>query len=210
MSELIQGSDEWKRARCGSLGASQVAEALAKIKSGWGAGRANVMAQLIVERLTGVPAESFMNDAMRWGTEKEPDAKDAYSFYHGDIVAVGIVRHPVIEGTHASPDGLIGDDGLIEIKCPQSSTHLDYLLSGSVPGKYLTQIAWQLACTRRQWCDFVSFDPRMPENMRLFVKRVKRDDVLIASLDNDVVDFLGELDRKVDDLRKLYPLREAA
>ncbi len=208
-TELIQGSEEWKRARCGSLGASRVSDALAKIKTGWGASRANVMAELIVERLTGVPAESYMNDAMRWGVEHEADAKAAYSFHtDSEIAEVGLIRHPIIEGTHASPDGLIGDDGLIECKCPQSATHLDYLLTGSVPGKYITQIQWQLACSSRKWADFISFDPRMPENMRLFVKRVRRDDLLITSLENDVTDFLSELERKVDDLRKLY--REAA
>jgi putative phage-type endonuclease len=169
------------------------------------------MAQLIVERLTGVPAESFMNDAMRWGIEKEPEAKLAYSFRtDNEVIDVGLVRHPVIEGTHASPDGLIGADGLIEAKCPQSATHLDYLLAGSVPQKYRFQCQWQMACTDRQWCDFISFDPRMPEHMRLFIVCIHRDDELIATLEAEVITFLGELDRKLDDLRRLYPLREAA
>lgn len=211
MIELIQGSEAWKLARCGSLGASQVAEALAKTKTGWGSSRANVMATLIVERLTGVPAESFMNDAMRWGVANEPEAKLAYSFRtDNDIVDIGLVRHPIIEGTHASPDGLIGDDGLIEAKCPQSATHLDYLLANSVPQKYRFQCQWQMACTGRQWTDWVSFDPRMPAHMQLLVVRIHRDNELISALEKDVIDFLGELERKLDDLRRLYPLREAA
>jgi putative phage-type endonuclease len=147
---MEQGSIEWRMARCGSLGASQIADALAKTKSGWGSSRANLMAQLIVERLTGTPQETFQNAAMLWGIEKEPEAKAAYAFRtDSDIVDVGLVRHPVIEGTHASPDGLIGADGMIETKCPQSATHLDYLLTGSIPQKYLLQCQWQLACTRR-------------------------------------------------------------
>ena len=202
---LIQGSAEWRQARCGSLGASRVADALAKTKSGWGASRANLMAELIAERLTGVPADNYTNAAMQWGTATEPDARAAYEFRHNiDVALVGIVRHPVIAMTHASPDGLVGDDGLIEIKCPSTATHIETLLGASVPGKYLTQIQWQLAVTGRQWCDFVSYDPRLPEDMRLFVKRIQRDDALIVELEREVSIFLSELENKLADLTKLY------
>jgi len=209
--DLQQGSDEWRSARAGSLGASQIAEALAKTKSGWGASRANLMAQLVVERLTGLPAEGFSNAAMVWGTEKEPEARLAYEFRtDASVATIGMVRHPSISGTHASPDGLVGDDGLIEIKCPQSATHLDTLLNRVVPGKYVTQMQWQMACTGRQWCDFVSYDPRLPESMRVFVQRVPRDADLIASLEKEVADFLSELDAKLAQLVATYERREAA
>ena len=202
---LIQGSAEWRQARCGSLGASRVADALAKTKSGWGASRANLMAELIAERLTGVPADNYTNAAMQWGTATEPDARAAYEFRHNiDVALVGIVRHPVIAMTHASPDGLVGDDGLIEIKCPSTATHIETLLGASVPGKYLTQIQWQLAVTGRQWCDYCSFDPRLTEDMRLFVKRIQRDDALIVELEREVSIFLSELENKLADLTKLY------
>lgn len=201
---LIQGSAEWRQARCGSLGASRVADALAKTKSGWGASRANLMAELIAERLTGVPADNYTNAAMQWGTATEPDARAAYEFRHDiDVGLVGIVRHPVIAMTHASPDGLVGEDGLIEIKCPSTATHIETLLGASVPGKYLTQIQWQLACTRRAWCDFVSYDPRLPEEHRLFVRRVPRDDRFIEELEREVETFLAEVDHKLSRIAAL-------
>lgn len=201
---LIQGSAEWRQARCGSLGASRVADALAKTKSGWGASRANLMAELIAERLTGVPADNYANAAMQWGTATEPDARAAYEFRHDiDVGLVGIVRHPVIAMTHASPDGLVGEDGLIEIKCPSTATHIETLLGASVPGKYLTQIQWQLACTRRAWCDFVSYDPRLPEEHRLFVQRVPRDEKQIEELEREVETFLAEVDHKLSRIAAL-------
>jgi putative phage-type endonuclease len=211
MSELIQGSEEWKLARCGSLGASRLADAVARTKTGYGASRANLMAELLVERLTGIPTEGFVSSAMQWGTEKEPDARAAYEFRSDvEVAQVGIVPHPTIVGTHASPDGLVGDDGLIEIKCPGTATHVETLLGDEIPGKYVTQMQWQMACTGRAWCDFVSFDPRMPESMSLFVKRVQRDDVRIAELELEARKFLAELDAKVSDLRTRYERKAAA
>lgn len=211
MSEIIQGSPEWHALRIGKVTASRVADVVAKTKTGWGASRANYMAELIVERLTGDPAEKFTNAAMAWGTEKEPDARAAYEFFRDEQVAeVGFVDHPTIGMTGASPDGLVGDRGLVEIKCPNTATHLDTLLTQMIPSKYIMQMAWQMACTGRQWCDFVSYDPRLPETMSLFVKRVERDDKLIASLEKDVSDFLLELDGKIAELNELYGIKEAA
>lgn len=208
---IEQGSPEWFAQRLGKLTASRIADAFAKTKTGWGASRANYMAQLVAERLTGEPQESYTNAAMQWGIDTEPHARAAYEFRTDCTVEqCGFIDHPMIEMSGASPDGLIGPVGLVEIKCPNTATHIDTLLGGSVPAKYGLQMQWQMACTGAQWCDFVSFDPRMPEHMRLFVHRVKRDDVLIAGLERDAIDFLGEVERKVDDLRKLYPLREAA
>lgn len=169
------------------------------------------MAEIVVERLTGTPSEGFMNDAMRWGNEKEPDARAAYEFrFDADVTQVGLVTHPTIAHTHASPDGMIGDDGLLEIKCPQSGTHMETLLSKKVPGKYMTQIQWQLCCTNRSWCDYLSFDPRFPDAMQLFVKRVHRDDAAIADLETQVAEFLAETNRKVAELTDRYERKRAA
>jgi putative phage-type endonuclease len=212
MSDVIQGSPEWFAARLGRVTASRVADVVAKTKTGWGASRANYMAQLIAERLTGTVAESFTNAAMQWGTQTEPDARAAYEFRTDrDVTEVGFVNHPTIEMAGASPDGLIEDDGQLEIKCPNTSTHIDSLLnSGIVPGKYVSQMQWQMACTGRKWCDFVSYDPRMPENMKMLIVRVPRDDRHIAELERDIRDFLGEVDRKVADLTALYDRKRAA
>lgn len=208
---LVQGSPEWLAARVGSLGASQVHEALAKTKSGWGAGRANTMAALVVERLTGQPTVMFQNDAMRWGTETEPQARDAYAFHADvDVEQVGLIKHPRIGGTHASPDGLIGPDGLLEIKCPQSGTHMETLLGAPIASKYITQVQWQLACFDRAWCDWVSFDPRFPGEMQLFIQRIHRDDTHIAELEREVAAFLDEVNAKVAALKHQYGRREAA
>ena len=209
MIDLIQGSSEWLAARCGMVTASRVADVIAKTKVGWGASRGNYMAELIAERLTGQPAQSYTNAAMQWGTETEPQARAAYEFFRdATVVQVGLVPHPTIPMTAASPDGLVGDDGLVEIKCPNTATHIDTLLGQSVPGKYGTQMQWQMACTCRQWCDFVSFDPRMPAHLSLFVKRVFRDDKAIAELESAVTEFLAELDGKVKELESLKPSDE--
>jgi putative phage-type endonuclease len=208
---MIQGSAEWKMARCGSLGASRVADATARIKTGWGASRENIMAELLTERLTGVPTEGFTSEAMRWGTEHEPEARIAYEFrMDASVAEIGIVPHPEIRWTHASPDGLVGDDGLLEIKCPNSATHIDTLLNDTVPGKYIKQMQWQMACCRRAWCDFVSYDPRLPEAMRYYRRRVERDDKAIAAMEKLVAEFLDELAAKEAALRARYEMAEAA
>lgn len=192
---IEQNTPEWHQARCGSLGASAVHEALAKTKTGWGAGRANAKARIVLERLTGTPQESFTNAAMQWGHDQEDNAANAYAFLTGNEVQVcGIYKHPSIEGTHASPDRLVGEEGLVEIKCPNSATHLDTLLSKKVPAKYITQMQWQMAVTGRKWCDFVSYDPRFPEQHQVFVQRVERDDKRIAELEKDVAEFLAEVE----------------
>ena len=208
---IIQGTPEWFAARCGRVTASRIADIVAKTKTGWGASRASYMAQLVAERLTGTVAPSYENDAMRWGTEKEPDARAAYEFRHDvEVTQVGFIDHPTIAMAGASPDGLVCDAGLLEIKCPNTATHIDTLLGQAVPGKYELQMQWQMSCSGRAWCDFVSFDPRMPETMAMFVARVKRDDAQIDTLEKLVTDFLAELDAKVDELRSLYERKEAA
>lgn len=205
MIDVIQGTAEWLEIRRGKVTASRVADVLAKTKAGWGASRANYMAQLVAERLTGTVAESYQSAEMRWGAEHEAEAKAAYSFLHDvEIVEVGFVDHPSIPMAGASPDGLLGVDGLIEIKCPNTATHLDWLLGDPIPGKYISQMQWQMACTGREWCDFVSFDPRVPEAMRLFRKRVPRDQAFIDQAEAYVREFLAELAAKVDALSAIY------
>lgn len=202
---IIQGSQEWFAERAGKVTASRVADVVARTKSGWGASRANYMGQLIAERLTGVVAESYTNAAMQHGTDTEPEARSTYEFFTNlTVEPAPFVSHPSIVETGASPDGYVGADGLVEVKCPNTATHIETLLGGSVAGKYVTQIQWQLACTKRQWCDFVSFDPRLPASMSLFIKRVQRDDAMIAALETDVIDFLNELRLTVHRLKAKY------
>jgi putative phage-type endonuclease len=225
--DVEQGSDEWKAARLGKVTASRVADVVAKTKTGWGASRANYMAELLVERLTGVPADAYTNTAMQWGTITEPEARMEYQLSTGcEVQQVGFVPHPTITMAGCSPDGLIVGDawdaglvgesaeraarvidaGLVEIKCPNSATHIETLLGRPprVPDKYEKQIQFQLACTGRQWCDFVSYDPRLPEPMRLFIRRIERDHRQIAFLEECVEEFLAELAEKIIELNALY------
>lgn len=199
---IIQGSPEWFALRLGKVTASRLADVLAKVKSGEAAGRANYRAELVAERLTGKAAESFANAAMKWGTECEPLARAAYEAEYGLLVQeIGMVPHPHIPMSGASPDGLVSVDGLLEIKCPDTKTHIDTILSGEAPSKYLPQVQWQMACTGRAWCDFVSFDPRMPSDMQMFVRRVLRDDEAIKAYEAEVLAFLEEVDSTVLKLR---------
>jgi putative phage-type endonuclease len=211
MTEIIQGSDEWKALRLGKVTASRVADMVARTKSGYGASRANYAAQLIVDRLTGVPSETFVNAAMQHGTDTEPEARAAYEFYQGVTVEqVAFAPHPRIGDAGCSPDGLVGDDGMVEIKCPNTATHLDTLLGQSTPARYIDQIQFQLACTGRAWCDFVSYDNRLPERMRLFVRRVSRDDKRIVELEAEAVAFLQEIDARIIQLENVYGEKAAA
>lgn len=204
-TEIIQGSPEWHAIRLGKVTASRIADVCARTKTGWGAGRKNYMAELVAERLTGTRAEGFTNSAMQWGTDMEPEARIAYEFYRGsNVEQIAFVAHPTIGETGASPDGLVGNDGLVEIKCPNTATHIETLLGGTLPDKYFLQMQWQMACTGRAWCDFASYDPRLPESMRLFVDRVKRDDAAIEAIEKDVVSFLTELRETVHRLRSKY------
>jgi putative phage-type endonuclease len=202
---IEQRSPEWFQLRVGKVTASRMADVVARTKTGWGASRGNYLADLVAERLTGTPASSYTNAAMQWGIDTEPQARAAYEFFQDATVElVGFIDHPRIPMAGASPDGTVGESGLVEVKCPNTATHIETLLEGTIPEKYLLQMQWQLACMGRQWCDFVSFDPRMPGNMQLFVKRIVRDDKQIAVLETAVADFLGELDAKVAALTAKY------
>jgi hypothetical protein len=143
---------------------------------------------------------------MQWGTEQEPYARAAYETLKGVLVKeVGFVPHPTIPNSGASPDGLVDDDGLVEIKCPFTATHLEFLTTGIVPEKYMLQMQWQIACTGREWCDYVSYDPRLPERMAISIQRVNRDFTLINNIENEVRTFLSELDIKLLSLIKMFP-----
>lgn len=207
---IVQGTPEWFAVRAGKVTASRVADVIAKTKSGPSASRANYAAQLVCERLTGTVEAGFSSAAMVWGTETEPQAREAYEDHTREFVdQVAFLDHPTIAMTGASPDGLVGTDGLLEIKCPATATHLETLITGKPAGKYVTQMMWQMACTDRQWCDFASFDPRLPEELRLFVVRVPRDDEMIATLEAEVIDFLAEIDAWMAELNARYGVKLA-
>ena len=202
---LVQGSEQWFAARLGKVTASRVADIIAETKSGWASSRGNYLAELVAERLTGKTADSYTNAAMQWGVETEPEARRAYEF-HSDVEVeeVGFVGHPTIEMAGASPDGLVGDYGLVEIKSPLTKTHIDTLLGkGVIKKNYYTQVQFQLACTRRDWCDFVSYDPRLPPGLSLHVQRIDRHDNIIANLEQHVITFLAEVQATVDKLLKI-------
>jgi putative phage-type endonuclease len=201
---MEQQTEQWHNARLGKATASRMADVMARTKSGYGASRANYMTELVLERLTGRRAEGYTNAAMQWGIDTEAEAKAAYEFRtNAEIMPCGFIDHFMIDMTGASPDGLIGEDGLIEIKCPNSSTHIEYLLTGMVPKKYELQMQWQMACTGRQWCDFVSYDPRLPANLSMLVKRIDRDEALIEDMSIEVREFLDEVNRTVELLGKI-------
>jgi putative phage-type endonuclease len=190
---MEQRTEEWFAARLGKVTASRVADVLAKIKSGESASRKNYKMELVVQRLTNKVGESFTNAAMEWGTEQEPFARMAYEAHTGTFVKEeGFVDHPTIEGFGCSPDGIVGE-GLIEIKCPNTATHIETVLENKAPSKYIPQMQCQMACTGAKWCDFVSFDPRVPEDLQLFVVRVERDQEYIDAMEVEVKQFLSEV-----------------
>lgn len=206
MGEILQGSDEWKQLRCGKVTASRIADVLAKRKDGKpSAMRGNYLAELVAERMTGKPSAHFQSKEMLRGNEMEPKARAAYEFYADvDVELVALIDHPTISMAAASPDGLVGKDGLVEFKNPNTSTHIETLLGAPVDRDYLLQMQWQMACTGRQWVDFVSYDECMPDHLQLFVKRFERDGALIAEVEKEVSAFLSELRAKEEKLIRLY------
>ena len=209
MSDIIQGSPEWHALRLGKATASKITDIMATLKGGGeAAGRRNYRAQLVVERLTGCPTESYMNGAMQWGVDNEASARECYEFATGNAVEqVGFVDHPTIPMSGASPDGLVGADGLLEIKCPNSATHIEYLKASVVPADYQKQMLWQMACTGRKWCDFVSYDPRMPTELQLFIIRFDRNESAIDAISAEIIRFLAEVERDVADLKAIAATR---
>ena len=206
---MEQRTDSWFAARAGKVTASAIYKVMARTKTGWGADRANYMAQLVSERLTGRPADSFSNSAMQWGIDTEPQARAMYELETGQgVVECGFFDHPEIAMSGASPDGLIGEKGLIEIKCPNTATHIATLRGAEIEGKYIKQMQWQMACTGTEWCDFVSFDPRLPDEMQMHIRRIERDDEMLREIGEHVTEFLAEVDATIADLTTRY--RKAA
>jgi putative phage-type endonuclease len=197
-----QGTAEWFAERCGRVTASRIVDVMAKKTT---AARANYAAQLMTERLTGTTGPSFTNAAMEWGTETEPQARAMYSFIEGiEVEETGFHRHPLIELSGASPDGL-ASDGLVEIKCPNSNTHFNTLLGKKIDRKYVLQMQFQMAATGRLWCDYVSFDPRLTPAKQYFCQRVERDEELIGEIEAEVRQFLAEIDENLAKLEAEYP-----
>ena len=204
---MEQRSDEWFEARCGSLGASKIGVALSRLKRSGDrtAAAVDYLYELAAERITGVPAKR--SNPMYWGRDHEDEARASYAFLTNlPVIKIGLIPHPAIANAHASPDSLVGDEGGLELKCPTSATHLRTLLDDVVPEDHLPQLHWAMACSGRQWWDFVSYDPRFPSDMQLFVKRVLRDEAAIATLEAEARLFIGEVNAKLDDLYERYPI----
>lgn len=201
---MIQGSDDWRIARAGKVTASRFCDVMAKIKVGEAAGRRDYRWTLMAERLTGLPCEGYTNKAMEWGTLHESEARAEYEALTGDLVQeVGFILLPEHVGIGCSPDGLIDADGGIEIKCPFNSVIHVQTLKGGMPAEHRPQVQGAMWVTGRKWWDFVSYDPRMPEDLRLHVERIKRDDKYIAELAAEVVRFEAEVGRELEGLRAL-------
>ncbi len=201
---MQQQTPEWFAARLGKVTASRIADVIARTKSGYSASRENYATELALERIMGYSQPGYTSPAMQWGIATEPEARAAYEMARGEmVVGCGLIDHPTIEMSGASPDGLIGSDGLLEIKCPESKQHIEYLRLSTAPAKYKPQIQWQLACTGRAWCDFVSYDPRFPELLRLHIVRVERDAEYIASVESEVVEFLNQVAAVVAEIERI-------
>lgn len=192
---MDQRSDEWFEARRGKVTASRIGDLMARTKTGYGASRQNYMDQLIDEIITGQSQPGFTNAAMQWGIDTEPQARSAYELITGnEVQEVGFITHPRIVDAGASPDGLVDDDGMLEIKCPNTKTHREFLLTEKIPKRYMLQMQWQMACAGRAWCDFVSFDPRLLDgSLHCKVVRVDACSDTIADIEQEVEQFLIEL-----------------
>lgn len=191
----VQGSMEWFEARLGCVTASRVADALAMLKNGKSSQkREDYKMEILTEALTGTVVEHYVSPAMDFGTQNEGLARSAYEMQTGaEVDLVGFVYHQMIKRSGASPDGLVGEDGLVEMKVPNTSTHLGYLVEGVVPWQYVPQMMWQMACTDRKWCDFVSYDPRLPEAFSLFLVRLYRNEETIYEMEKGVEQFISEV-----------------
>ena len=208
---IEQRTDEWFQQRLGKVTASRISDVIAKTKTGVSTSRQNYLVQLVSERLTGKKGDSFVNQAMLDGIERESAARELYMQTKGvSVTEVGFFDHPVIKNSGASPDGAVNAEeegkyaGLIEIKCPIETTHTNTLMSKSVPSKYIPQIQWQMASVSPnvKWVDFISFNPNFPDTMQLFVARVERDNAYIAELEAEVIKFLDEVDATILKLKE--------
>lgn len=201
---MQQGTAEWFQSRLGKVTASRIGDLMARTQKGWGAPRKHYLAEKVAERLTGKNKDRKRVASLEERLDLEPDARAEYEFRSDNVVdLVGFIEHPRIPNSGASPDGLVGLDGGIEIKCCDTSTHIETITAGAIDRDYLLQMQFGMACTNRQWWDFVSFDPNMPEELKLYVQRVERDDKLIEEIETNVIEFLAEVDQKVAQVRAL-------
>ena len=199
---MEQGTREWLDARLGWTTGSRIVDIMPGVKGKYLASRKNYMAEKVIEILTNQSPEHFTSEAMQWGTDNEPFARAAYEAVTGNFVNEdGFVRHPTIPKLGASPDGVVDPDGCIEIKCPNTATHINTLTKGYIDRGYIFQMQTEMMCLDKQWCDFISFDPRLPDNLQLWIKRIKRDDVMIAEIEKEVVKFTDELQSMLQSLK---------
>jgi putative phage-type endonuclease len=205
----IQGSASWFQKRVGALTGSRIYEACAKSKKGeYYASRENLLYEKLIERLTGQAAQHFVSDAMQWGSMYEGEARAVYETQKGTLVTeCAYFPHPSIAHSGASPDGLVGEDGVIEIKCPTTGVHLETILSGAIPEKHTYQMAWEIESSGRKWCDFVSYDPRLPGNLSFFCMRYTPEPEFLEYLRAEVVKFLAELDELEASVRAYEPFQ---
>lgn len=196
---ILQRSEGWFADRCGKVTASRIKDIDAKPVKGK---KYNALTLTILsERITGVQEETPTSKVMQWGIDQEENAIAAYENETGNFVkGTGLIDHPVIKLSGASPDGLVNLNGQIEVKCPSIATHLNTLLTKEIPVEHIPQITWQLACTRRKWCDFVSYDPRLPEHLQLVVIRVNAEDLDIAGIEQSVIRFNQKIDQIIAEL----------
>jgi putative phage-type endonuclease len=208
MNDFIeQGSPAWLKSRLGKVTASRMADLLDKTQKGVdGAKRTGYRRELVYERLTNRAIDRFVTREMQWGIDHEAEAKQVYSLITGNEVRPApFVLHPTIAKSGASPDGFIDQDGLVECKCPASVTHIATMLADEIPEQYLPQMFWQIECSKRDYCDFLSYDPRLPANMQIWIKRLYRDETAIEKLRENVTTFLASVDETIDSLLKRYP-----
>lgn len=205
---FLQRTEEWFSERLGKVTGSPVLKVYKRLKNGnYSSEREAYKMEKIAERLSGLPSSSFTSPAIKRGIEKEETARQAYMrATNAEVIEVGFIPHPTIGMAGVSPDGLVGDDGLIEIKCPNTSTAVEVLLTEQVDEKYHAQMMWAMACTGRAWCDYVVFDDRLPENLQLYVKRIERDDDLIKTVEREVREFIAEVDADIARLLDKYPV----
>ena len=206
---IEQRTEEWFQQRLGKVTASRISDVIAKTKTGVSTSRQNYLVQLVSERLTGKKGDSFVNQAMLDGIERESAARALYMLNRDvSVTEVGFFDHPVINNSGASPDGAVNAEedgkyaGLIEIKCPIETTHTNTLMSKSVPSKYIPQMQWQLACTNASWVDFVSYNPNFPPELQLFIARVDRNQIYISELEVEVEKFLDEVEQTIIKLKE--------
>ncbi len=192
-----QGTPEWHQMRLGKVTASRVADILAKTKTGPSASRQNYLIELALQRTTGIIQESYSNSAMEWGTQTEPQARVAYEVKSGNFVdQVAFIDHPSIAWFGCSPDGLVSDRGLVEIKCMQPKGHWEVIKTKEIPKNYWIQQQAQLSCTNREWNDYVGFNPIFPDKSQLFIKRTYRDEVFITEMELEIKKFLEEVEEE--------------